>query len=221
MGGSSLYDLKPDGYYSGARVDLLEIVETGIERVLDVGCGEGNNTSYLRHRGAKEIWGVEMSSEAAELAKTKMDFVFKGTIESFLESDTGQALFDLIVLGDVLEHLIDPWSTMKKLTELLSEDGQIIVSLPNVRHKGVLLPLLLKGEWRYESSGILDDTHLRFFTYSSAVKMFSDAGLKVIKVSSNRIRGKSAAFNSITMGLFKDLFIIQHYFLCKRANCSG
>ena len=218
MEGSSLYDFKPDGYYNGARVDLLELVEPGVERVLDIGCGEGNNTSYLRHLGASDIWGVEMSSEAAKQAKTKMDFVFKGTIEAFLESSQAQAQFDLIILGDVLEHLVDPWSVVDKLTELLSENGQILISLPNIRHIAVILPLFLKGEWRYESSGILDDTHLRFFTYSSAVKMFNDAGLKVVKVSSNQIGGKSGVFNRITIGLFRQFFIVQHYFLCQKGN---
>ena len=218
MSGPSLYDYKPANYHGYARINLLELLDSGIESVLDVGCGEGNNTAYLRSKGVKEIWGVEMSASAAELAKQQMDYVYMGTIESFFESEHVENRFDLIILGDVLEHLINPWLVLKQLTGLLSKNGQILISLPNIRNMGVLVPLLIKGEWRYEMSGILDNTHLRFFTYKSAVRMIHDAGLFVAKVSSNRFGGKRGVFNRLTLGLFKDFFITQHYFLCRQGK---
>ena len=216
MSSSLLYDLKSDDYYSGANLDLFKLVEGDIYRVLDIGCSEGKSAAYFRNIGVKVIWGVEMSASAAEQAKQQMDYVYMGTIESFFESEHVENRFDLIILGDVLEHLINPWLVLKQLTGLLSKNGQILISLPNIRNMGVLVPLLIKGEWRYEMSGILDNTHLRFFTYKSAVRMIHDAGLFVAKVSSNRFGGKSGFFNQLTLGLFKEFFITQHYFLCRR-----
>lgn len=218
MNKTSLYDLKQKEYYTGANIDLFGLVEVADKSILDVGCSEGNSATYLRSKGAEEIWGVEMSLSAASQAQQKMDYVFIGTIEAFLESEHVANRFDLIILGDVLEHLFDPWLVLKRLSGLLTESGQILISLPNVRNISVLKPLILKGEWRYELSGILDNTHLRFFTYKSAIRMINDAGFSVAKVSGNRFGGKWGVFNRLTLGLFKEFIITQHYFLCRKVE---
>ena len=96
--------------------------------------------------------------------------------------------FDLILCLDVLEHLIDPWSVIKKLIyENLREGGTLIACIPNVRYYNVLLPLLLKKEWKYQETGVLDRTHLRFFTKKTILELISSAGLQLDTILSNPV----------------------------------
>ena len=81
-------------------------------------------------------------------------------------------VFDLILILDTLEHLLTPWNFLKKIKSKLSDNGSIVISIPNIRHYSIIINLFIKGEWEYEESGILDNTHLRFFTKKSLFKIF-------------------------------------------------
>ena len=121
--------------------------------------------------------------------------------------------FDVILLLDVLEHLLDPWIVLKKLVEHnLNVNGSIIVSLPNIRHYSALFPLLFKGEWKYQKSGILDKTHFRFFTKKSCLELFARSGLRSVRsiLIPVDITKKQKLFNLITMGIFRN-FLAQRY----------
>jgi 2-polyprenyl-3-methyl-5-hydroxy-6-metoxy-1,4-benzoquinol methylase len=94
--------------------------------------------------------------------------------------------FDYIIFADVLEHLVDPWATLKHYSQLLTSGGKIIASIPNVRNLGLLYNLIIKGRWTYSDSGLLDRTHLRFFTRVEIQDLFSESGLTIEKIDFNR-----------------------------------
>ena len=126
-----------------------------------------------------EVWGVKMSPKAAARARDKLDHVFVGTIEDFLiSSETNGVKFDYIIFGDVLEHLVSPEQVLRACRPILSSCGSIAASIPNVAHTAVRL-MLLEGRWDYADFGILDKSHLRFFTRKSIVDLFSNGGFEV------------------------------------------
>jgi 2-polyprenyl-3-methyl-5-hydroxy-6-metoxy-1,4-benzoquinol methylase len=143
-------------------------------RALDVGCANGVFAHSLFSVGFREVWGVEPDAQCARRAAARLTGVIAAPFPS---AETGEhGTFDLIVFGDSLEHLQDPWTSLSAARKLLSDDGVLILSVPNVAHFSVVLPLL-RGRWDYADSGLLDRTHLRFFTPQSIVKTVLDAGL--------------------------------------------
>jgi 2-polyprenyl-3-methyl-5-hydroxy-6-metoxy-1,4-benzoquinol methylase len=144
-------------------------------RVLEAGCSSGYFGEALKKAG-HEVWGVEMSPGEAARAREKLDHVFVGTIEEFLGCEAVKGVrFDYITFGDVLEHLVHPEQVLKDCRRFLRPGGCIAASIPNVAHKAVRL-MLMEGRWDYADFGILDNTHLRFFTRNSIVDMFTNAG---------------------------------------------
>ena len=195
-------------YYAHTRLELVSLLDGVPETVLEVGCGRGNTLRYLKDQGAKETFGIELNSNVAEEATGQVDHIAVGDIES-MEWPFPGARFDCIILGDVLEHLRDPWGVVETLKETLRDGGQLVASLPNVRFYGVSIPLLLGGRWSYTEEGILDRTHLRFFTRRTAIQLFSGAGLQVGHVSST-YGPKRRLFNLLTLGIFRNLLARQH-----------
>lgn len=115
---------------------------------------------------------------------------------------------DLILCLDVLEHLVDPWEVIRKLTGLLKPEGCIIACIPNIRHFSVLFDLVLKGKWDYSETGLLDKTHLRFFVRKTAISLLESSGLKVDSILA--LKGiKAWLVNVITISIFKDLLSRQ------------
>ena len=172
-----------EGYYQHVRTELIDEISRGEHRVLEVGCAEGATCMALKNKGcASEIVGIELVQEAAAIAKKNLDHVVCGDLEKLTLSEPWfiEDAFDYIICGDVLEHLNDPWFQLKRLSKFLKPGGKIIVSLPNIRYYGVSFPLIFKDDWEYRDSGILDSTHLRFFTKKTGVKLLSSAGLSDI-----------------------------------------
>ncbi len=207
MKGSELHT-PGQAYYAHTRLELISLLDGVPETVLEVGCGRGNTLRYLKGQGARETFGIELNSKVAEEAIGQVDHVAIGDVES-MEWPFPGARFDCIILGDVLEHLRDPWGVVETLKELLRDGGQLVASLPNVRFYGVSLPLLLRGKWTYTEEGILDRTHLRFFTRGSAIQLFSGAGLRVHHVAST-YGPKRRLFNLLTLGIFRNHLARQH-----------
>ena len=178
------------------------------ETVLEVGCGTGNTLRHLKELGARDTFGIELNGKVAEVAKRNVDHLAVGDIES-MEWPFARQVFDCIIFGDVLEHLRDPWGVIGKLSGLIPVGGQVVASFPNVRFYGVSIPLLFGGRWTYTEEGILDRTHLRFFTRQSAVELITEGGFMVRKVSSN-YGPKRKLFNRLTLGVFRNLLARQH-----------
>lgn len=195
-------------YYTHTRLDMISMLDAIPETVLEIGCGTGNTLRYLKKQGARETFGIELDNTVAEIAMNHVDHVAVGDIETMEWPFVGN-LFDCIILGDVLEHLRDPWSVLRKLSESLISGGQIVASLPNVRFYGVSIPLLFRGQWTYTEEGILDRTHLRFFTRRTAVELISSAEFAIRKISAN-YGPKRHLFNRLTLGMFRNLLARQY-----------
>ncbi|MDW8002418.1 MAG: class I SAM-dependent methyltransferase [Deltaproteobacteria bacterium] len=173
-------------YYFTPRIDIIEMVPEGVERILDIGCGGGETGRILKEKG-KTVVGIEIRKDIAKFAAQYYDEVFVGDVEE-IDLPFPPGYFDCIIYGDILEHLVDPWSLLKKHNKYLRMDGFLVVSIPNVRHYRVLKKLIFYGTWDYTDEGILDRTHLRFFTLKTAKDMISEAGFKV-RVVKFRISG--------------------------------
>ena len=164
-------------YYSHLRPEILALVPTLARSVLDVGCGAGRLGEALRARQGARVVGIEMVGTAAEAAKSRLDRVVVGDIER-IKHDFSPEEFDCLVCGDVLEHLEDPSRFLQQARSWLQAKGTLIISLPNARNHQVVSGLL-EGNWTYESAGLLDETHLGFFTRRDAVDLLENAGYRV------------------------------------------
>lgn len=168
------------GYYRNVRPEIAQHVPLSTQRLLDVGCGGGDFGESLKRQGVREVYGIELVEKAWKIAKTKLDDVVLGDLEK-IDLPFPQQHFDCITCGDVLEHLVDPAAALRKLAGHLAADGVIIMSIPNVRFFDVLT-MLAGGRWQYQDAGILDRTHLRFFTAVEMVQMVEEAGLEVLHI---------------------------------------
>jgi 2-polyprenyl-3-methyl-5-hydroxy-6-metoxy-1,4-benzoquinol methylase len=153
--------------------------------VLDVGCGVGLNGAAARRTGA-HVTGIEIVPQSIARARQVLDEVLAADITSdaSVRDHLQGRRFDLILFADVLEHTADPRAVLERLLPYLEQDGHVIISLPNVAAWTVRLGLLA-GRFDYDKSGILDDTHLRFFTRDSAVRLVESAGLEVLRIEQN------------------------------------
>ena len=209
------YGTKEAGYFSAARREIAPLLPERASRVLELGCGAGATLAWLRATGrAEHAVGVELFASAAQQARQFADEIYCLDFERDpLPQGLGQ--FDLILCLDVLEHLIDPWAAVDRLVrEQLVGGGTLIVSVPNIRHYSVLLPLLFHGRWQYEERGLLDRTHLRFFTYGSAMQLLNHPQLGVARCMRTGFEPGSwkAAVNRMTFGMFRE-FLAYHYLL--------
>ncbi|MDQ2724075.1 MAG: class I SAM-dependent methyltransferase [Actinomycetota bacterium] len=160
---------------NSSHVQVLELVGSG-HRVLDVGCATGSLDKVLTARG-NIVTGVEIDPEAAERARPHLARLLIGNLETIdLVAELGAGGFDVVVFADVLEHLTDPLRILRQAPALLAPGGSVVVSIPNVAHGSVRLALL-QGRFDYSGTGLLDDTHLRFFTRSSVMELHEGAGL--------------------------------------------
>ncbi|MBN2310199.1 MAG: methyltransferase domain-containing protein [Candidatus Hydrogenedentes bacterium] len=168
------------GYYRAPRPEVAAHVPRNARRVLDCGCGAGEFGRSLKERGAREVVGIEIVERACAMARQVLDDAIQGNIEE-MELPFDDEHFDCIVFGDVLEHLIDPLAVLRKCSRVLAPGGVIVMSIPNARFWQVV-EMLANGRWKYEDAGILDRTHLRFFTAVEMHHMVRDAGLEVLRL---------------------------------------
>ena len=159
--------------------EIFRLVENG-SRVLDVGCGNGELGERLRADKNCFVIGVEINKVRADQAKRKLDEVINSDIE-LIDDPSSYGSFDAIIFADCLEHLRYPVKALQQLSTNLKANGYFIISLPNVANWTVRLRLLL-GKFDYQETGILDKTHLHFFTISSSKKFIRDAGFDVVYV---------------------------------------
>lgn len=170
---------KPTGYFEGNREDMLTYIPQGIRTSLEFGCGFGGFSALLKERFGTESWAVEIDRAAAQEATKKLDSVINADATESIK-DIPDSYFDCIILFDMLEHLSDPYSLLCSLKTKLTHTGVIITSIPNIRYYRAFVDLVMHGNWDYKDHGILDKTHLRFFTYKSIVKMFNQLGFEIL-----------------------------------------
>ena len=170
--------------YENPREELQRHVPTDARRVLDLGCASGALGAALKARGATVV-GIERDPAYAAAARERLDEVVQADLESFDPTTLGR--FDVLVAGDVLEHLVDPWSVLRRFAAIVEPGGTVVVSLPNVRHWETLFAIGVQGRFPRRNEGVFDATHLRWFTLHDAWSLVDQAGLEVEAVE-RRIR---------------------------------
>ena len=218
------YDKKSAEYFSNVRRDILPLVPTFSEKVLEVGCGNGATLRFLKENQYCSLThGIEMFPAVGEQARLNVDHVWIGDAEKMINTmDAGN--YDLILCLDVLEHMIDPWQFTDRASMLLKPGGCLIASIPNMRTAVVMAKLLFKGRFRYhDASGILDRTHLRYFTRESALELMNRKPLHTERIlpSPNARGSKSFIANVLTGGMFRDFFTEQFLIRSKRADAQS
>ncbi len=174
-------DSSDAAYYEFPRPEVQAMVNPNSKYILDVGCARGRMASELKTKLNAEVWGIEPFEDAAEEAERKLDKVVSGKVEEAIDKLPDHK-FDSIIFADVLEHLENPEDVLRNLKSKFSANGEIIVSIPNVNHFSIFKNLL-EGEWKYEDAGILDKTHLRFFTKKSVLRMMKSTGYEVTEMN--------------------------------------
>ena len=212
---------KAADYYAHERVDLLDWVGGSFGRVLDLGCGTGSNATWYRRHGAHEIVGVELNEASASRAATVFDRVVCGTIEEALVDLDGS--FDLIVCADVLEHLVDPWAIVSRLSRLTNPSTVLAVSIPNIRFLGAIARIAVGRGFQYEEQGIFDVTHLRFFTRRDVDRLMRQGGWEAERWGSQlfgRFRSVRLLARRMTAGR-SDQWLAEQLFVVARPVHSG
>lgn len=218
------------GYYRNIRPELAQHVPLSTRRLLDVGCGCGDFAANLKKQGVKEVYGIEIVEQAWNTAKQVLDDAILGNIEQ-MELPFEEGFFDCIVCGDVLEHLVNPAAALKKLDHVLAPEGVIVMSIPNVRFYEVIA-MLGNGRWQYMDAGILDRTHLRFFTAVEMRQLVEEAGMEALHVGPLSIMQEDqvprAEDGSIQLGRvtihpqgeddFRDLLTYQYLVIAGKPN---
>ena len=207
-------------YYKQDRNELSEFIPIGEHHVLDVGCAAGFfGESIKKLNKASVVYGIEGLDHVAREASQRLDIVKVANLDDLIFEDLldewNNKSFDFIVFGDVLEHLKDPWSVLKSCQCLLKPEGKVIISLPNIRHWSIVLPLIFRGKWEYTPQGILDKTHFRFFTKSSASDLIKKSGLELQYINIPIVGKRSAILSKIFFGILNDLLGVQISILAK------
>lgn len=173
------YNSKSKAYYSNERHEMLQFLPASASKILDIGCSNGAFAARVKDQNKAEVWGIEFMPDEAEKAKQKLDKVFSGPCENFID-ELPNGYFDVIYCNDVLEHLVDPYRVLESLRSKLSEQGVLISSIPNIRFHSVLIPLIFNKQFEYQNFGVMDRTHLRFFTKKSIKNMYENLGYEVL-----------------------------------------
>lgn len=208
------FDKKPSKYFRGSRLEMLEFLPQEMNKCLDIGCGEGLFGEALKASMECEVWGLEVMAEAGAVAALRLDKVLIGDAMALL-SELPEGEFDCVSFNDSLEHFVDPYSLLEEIKTKLTSRGVIICSIPNVRHYKNLYNLLFRKQWLHEDAGVLDKTHLRFFTEKSIIEMFKILGFEIVAMKGlSRSRNKKIRFlNFLTLGWLSNTLYSQ--FACQ------
>jgi 2-polyprenyl-3-methyl-5-hydroxy-6-metoxy-1,4-benzoquinol methylase len=214
-----MYQDKPEFYFNQLREELIELIPNkNNNKVLEIGAAGGYLLVELKKRKiASEVVGVDLM----HLPNTKQNnpdidkFIF-GNIEN-MDLNLPENYFDVIICGDVLEHLIDPWSVLSKIHKFLKAGGVIILSIPNFREFFTLYTIVVKADFAYSEYGILDKTHLRFFCKKNILALLTGTSYKPLSLHSTYISGSMRTLNKLTFNLFKD-FLTKQYLVVAVKN---
>lgn len=175
---------KISSYFKNTRPEVANLVPHTARRILDVGCGAGALGAFLKARSLDmKVYGIEINPEAAEHAGAQLDAVFNLDLEQMDAAlPFNKQFFECIIFADILEHLKDPLAQLNRFKPYLASNGFFVLSIPNVRFFQVVHDLLVNGAWTYQDEGILDRTHLRFFTLESLIRLLAESGFEVDQV---------------------------------------
>ena len=202
-------------YVDQPRTEVKPFIPADTVRVLDVGCWRGGFGASLKaDQPNRLVWGIEPDLEAAKVAAGRLDHVIVGSFPG--DAPQGQ-LFTTITFIDVIEHFVDPWLALREARRLLSADGVVVAAIPNIRHIEALYPLVVHGRWDYRPAGLLDRTHLRFFTRATAVELFEATGYEVVRVAPVNVACGGRNMRSIArLGRWCEELVALHYVVVAR-----
>jgi len=201
-------------YYNMLKSEFLPLIAERPNAILDIGCGSGQMGRKLREMNkVSELIGVELFAPAATEAAKYYDKVYQDDVESLILPYYEH--FDYIICGDILEHLIDPWEMVNRTYKMLKKDGALICSIPNIRYWRIIKDLVLGGTWDYTDKGILDSTHLRFFTKKTFFEMLQRANYNITWLEMS-IPGKKKYANLLTFDFFSEFLAPQIKVLAKK-----
>lgn len=203
-------NFKNKKYYESERPEMLEFVPENVERTIEFGCSYGKFSESVKKIYKTESWGVDIEVEAIENAKKRLDNAILGEAMESL-GNLPENYFDLVICNDFLEHLSNPTQFLLTLRPYMKDNSYLLCSLPNVRYWKNLKNLIFKKDWEYTEAGILDSTHLRFFTKKSIHRFINESGLTVEKMKGINPT-KSMRFyipNLLTFGLHNDMKYLQ------------
>ena len=194
---------------------MAEFLPDHYQKALEIGCGEGGFAASLN--AGCEIWGVEMHESSARIASPRLHRVLVGSYDA-VQQDLPEDYFDLVICNDVIEHMPDRDAFFDSIGRKLRDGGYLVASIPNMRYYYCLRELLLRKEWVYRDHGIMDRTHLRFFTERSIRRTLNDHGFSVEALRGlNSLRGakrvlRAMFFVILTLGYYSDILFQQFGF---------
>jgi 2-polyprenyl-3-methyl-5-hydroxy-6-metoxy-1,4-benzoquinol methylase len=211
---------KKEAYYMNVRPEMLAFIPKTAKKILEIGCGEGNFSAQLVS-DETETWAVEPDKPSAKKAAEKLQKVLVGTIDEKLD-ELPDDYFDVIIMNDVIEHLLEPWDDIQKLKSKLKTEGLFISSIPNVRYAKNLFKVLFHRDWKYTDDRILDITHYRFFTKKSIRRLWEENGYSIQKMKGVNMTKSFAffpfavLFNILFLGSQLDIFFMQYATVAKK-----
>jgi 2-polyprenyl-3-methyl-5-hydroxy-6-metoxy-1,4-benzoquinol methylase len=212
-----MYSAKGETYYRTVHQEMSRHLPAKIDHLLELGCGTGATSAYLKASGrALRVTGMELFEAAAAQAELVLDEVIVGDIETNVSSLPKEE-FDVILANDILEHFVDPWSVVQRLASSLRPGGRVVARIPNARHVRLIVPLVMLGQWNYEEQGIFDRTHLRFFTKTSMDSLFCQPFYEIQDKVVYGMGKRPGLINKITFSKFEDL-LTMHYVVTARKS---
>ncbi len=189
------YAYKIDLESPTAPARLLRMVGRD-KAVLEIGCASGSQTRVMHDQLGCRVTAVEFDPASAALAASFCEALHVGSIEDIdLDKVLGSRRFDVITFGDVLEHLRSPRAAIERVRPYLTDSGYLVASIPNFTHASIAFEIC-HGRFDYRQSGLLDDSHIRFFTKRSIVQMFEDAGYLVVNLERAELRPEHTEFET-------------------------
>lgn len=201
------------------RREIAPLLPERASRILDVGAGAGATAAWVGARyGNSRTVALEGNPALEGQLRANCDEVHITDLNAELP-DVGAP--DLVLLLDVLEHLVDPWRVLSNVTSIMAPGATVIVSVPNVAHLSVAMPLLLRGSFAYRDAGILDRTHVRFSVRESAAELLKSAGLRVRQGLLTGFDGpRTWLFDRLTLGRARDRLAKQYILAGRRAEAG-
>lgn len=208
------YSDKANVYFTRPRKDLISFLpeRTGL-KILEIGAGGGDTLIELKQSGkASEVTGIELFAlDGTYQNNALIDRFIVGNIEE-IKPDLRTNYFDAILFGDVLEHLLDPWSVVKNVSGFLKPGGLLIASIPNIRSRQAFKKIFLEGDFGYTSEGLFDKTHYRWFCKKNMIDLLTPTSFELVSVTSNLELKKGSGtriLNRLTGRFFEDFLTVQ------------
>lgn len=193
-------------YFKNERNDMFQFLPGKIEKCIEFGCSQGLFSKKIKELHGAECWGVDIDADSIKIAEKNLDKTFHGDALEVLKM-LPENYFDCVICNDFLEHLPYPEIFIEKISNSMKNNSYLIASVPNVRSWSNVLEFILFKDWKYKESGILDKTHLRFYTLKSFKRFLTECGLKIDLFAGTR-PNSSIIFkilNFFTVGFISDM----------------